>query len=100
MSYDAEYVARVTALYCDRRVLMCLCGCGRPAPPKKRWRKQSRYIFGHQRFGRFKTVGLSQSPERRAYQNAKDRCENPESQSYKHYGARGIRFLFQSFEEF
>lgn len=26
------------------------------------------------------------------WQNARQRCENPKSQSYKYYGARGIRF--------
>jgi hypothetical protein len=98
MSYDAEYVARVTALYCDRRVLLCACGCQQPAPPKKRWRPQSRFIKGHAR-GAFK-IGLSQSPERRAYQNAKDRCLNPKCECYKNYGGRGIKFLFESFEEF
>ncbi len=38
--------------------------------------------------------------EKQAYQNAKDRCNNPKNPGYKHYGGRGIEFRFASFEEF
>jgi hypothetical protein len=35
-----------------------------------------------------------------AYANAKQRCENPNNKSYINYGARGIQFKFDSFEDF
>lgn len=43
---------------------------------------------------------MSKTPERKAYQQAKYRCENPKANCYENYGGRGIRFLFKSFEEF
>ncbi len=39
-------------------------------------------------------------PEYRAYENAKQRCTNPNNPRYADYGGRGIEFLFDSFEEF
>jgi hypothetical protein len=38
--------------------------------------------------------------EYKAYRNAKMRCNNPKSDSYSNYGARGVAFLFSSFAEF
>jgi hypothetical protein len=40
------------------------------------------------------------SPEREIYDSARQRCTNPNSQNWKNYGGRGIRFLFTSFEQF
>lgn len=40
------------------------------------------------------------NPERVAFYGARYRCSNPKNKDFKHYGGRGIRFLFQSFEEF
>jgi hypothetical protein len=45
-------------------------------------------------------TGMSTSPEYRIYQMAKQRCTNPRSQRWYTHGARGINFLFKSFEEF
>lgn len=42
----------------------------------------------------------SQSPEYRAYSGAKTRCTNPNIDSYRRYGGRGIEFRFKSFVEF
>lgn len=44
--------------------------------------------------------GKSNSKENKAYHLAKSRCNNPNSPDYKDYGERGIKFLFNSFEEF
>lgn len=35
-----------------------------------------------------------------AYCNARLRCTEPKNKSYRHYGGRGIRFLFNSFAQF
>lgn len=37
---------------------------------------------------------------RNAYNDAKKRCESETSPRYKYYGARGIEFRFNSFDEF
>jgi hypothetical protein len=44
--------------------------------------------------------GPSYMPEYHADQNAKDRCTNPKSQRWYTHGGRGIKFLFNSFNEF
>lgn len=43
---------------------------------------------------------LQHNAEYAAYQNAKYRCTNPKSDAWSHYGGRGIRFLFTSFDQF
>ena len=47
-----------------------------------------------------KIHGMTHSPEFAAYNTAQQRCENPKCKNFKDYGARGIKFLFRSFEEF
>lgn len=47
-----------------------------------------------------KYINGTHSPEYAAYNSAKARCTNSNHPNYKHYGQRGIRFLFSSFEEF
>jgi hypothetical protein len=42
---------------------------------------------------------MSRTPEYRAFINAKSRCNNPHVPSYPYYGGRGIRFLFDCFED-
>jgi hypothetical protein len=45
--------------------------------------------------------GTPMTPERRAYFNAKTRCTNPnDKKRWNLYGGRGIKFQFQSFEQF
>jgi hypothetical protein len=39
-------------------------------------------------------------PERMVYFHAKARCTNPKDGNWPRYGARGIKFLFTSFEQF
>lgn len=39
-------------------------------------------------------------PERRIYQAAKKRCTNPNASDWRNYGGRGIKFLFESFDQF
>ena len=40
------------------------------------------------------------TPEYQAYNNAKQRCENPKNGHYLDYGGRGIEFRFGRFEDF
>jgi hypothetical protein len=40
------------------------------------------------------------NPERCAYNNARNRCTNPEHRAWEWYGGRGIEFRFTSFEQF
>lgn len=58
------------------------CGC---------LRKKRSYEF-------LKTHGMSRTPEYRSYHSAKARCTNPNATGYEHWGGRGIKFLFDSFE--
>ncbi len=44
--------------------------------------------------------GVKPSPELIAFRGAKARCSNPKDPNYHHYGGRGIKFLFNTFEEF
>lgn len=39
-------------------------------------------------------------PEYKAYNNAKQRCTNPNYKGWHNYGGRGIKFLFTNFEQF
>lgn len=47
-----------------------------------------------------KAKRTAQKPEYRAYYNAKNRCDNPNTVGYEYYGGRGIQFLFTSFMQF
>lgn len=40
------------------------------------------------------------TPERRAFNSARTRCNNPNTAVYSYYGGRGIEFRFTSFDEF
>lgn len=40
------------------------------------------------------------SPEKRAWRNLRSRCNNPNTPGYHRYGGRGIRNLYNSYEEF
>lgn len=46
------------------------------------------------------THGMSSCPEYFSFKSAKARCRNAKNSSFKNYGARGIKFLFRSFEDF
>ena len=91
--------------------MTCACGCGKPTSGKVNSNTglPSRFVRGHNETrgskglsGRHYNVkhGMETTPECRAYYAAKNRCTNPKNVSYKDYGARGIKFLFESFEQF
>jgi hypothetical protein len=60
------------------------CGC---------YHKEYRVTNGQQIAGRV-------TPEYRAFHKAKERCQNPKTKGYSYYGGRGVKFLFESFEQF
>jgi len=39
-------------------------------------------------------------PERRVWDNMNSRCNNPKASGYKHYGGRGIKVIYKSFDQF
>lgn len=62
------------------------CGCYlRSHPPA--------LVHGH-------TRNYTKSLEYSSYENAKYRCQNPNTDRYADYGGRGIKFLFTSFIQF
>ena len=51
--------------------------------------------------GKFEsTHGMYGSAEYSAFHRAKNRCENKDNSSYFYYGGKGVKFLFDSFEQF
>lgn len=44
--------------------------------------------------------GMLKTKEYKAFDNAKQRCTNPNKDGYNNYGGRGIEFRFNSFVEF
>ena len=82
----------------------CVCDCG----------KQFETIVGQLCSGKTQSCGCArvevlkalltkggrETPEYRAYADAKSRCTNTEHEYYPNYGGRGILFLFDSFEQF
>ena len=45
-------------------------------------------------------MGRKATPEYAAFRNARTRCNNPKAPNYAYYGARGIEFRFNSFQQF
>jgi hypothetical protein len=77
---------------------LCQCGCGRAVA--------KRFVNGHNRptlrHGQSSRNGkpVKRTPEYAAYVAARQRCTNSKVEKFAHYGGRGIRFLFESFEDF
>jgi len=71
---------------------LCACGCGVPV--------RNLFVRGHAGGVARKTHGMRGTPEFHAYYDAKQRCTNPKATKWSSYGGRGIKFLFESFEEF
>lgn len=84
----------------------CVCDCG------KKWDGQLSVVLNggtkscgclfneKKKLSKNKIHGMRSTKEGRAFYSAKNRCTNVNNKKYKDYGARGIRFLFKSFEEF
>lgn len=46
------------------------------------------------------THGMFYTKEYKSFRDARERCNNPNNVAYHNYGGRGIKLLFDSFEEF
>ena len=66
------------------------CGC---------WQRELAGI-NVRKYGGYKTHGLSRSRIYKIYRSMQDRCTNPNDQAFRYYGGRGIKCLWQSFEQF
>lgn len=74
---------------------LCLCSCGHQttvASEKLRTGKtKSCGCYGRRLGGeRLRTHGMTRTPEFRIWQHIRERCSNPNTKSFKDYGARGI----------
>jgi len=86
---------------------LCECGCGQPTLVAPRnWKsrgvakgEQFRFIHGHNN-ANLKHGQARKTSVYRSYASARNRCNNPNSENWKHYGGRGINFLFESFAQF
>ena len=58
------------------------------------------YGSSQQRVIHGETRNRKETREYLAYKEAKRRCLNPHRPGFNHYGKRGIKFLFKSFQEF
>lgn len=68
----------------------CKCGCGALVMYR-------RFLPGHR--AAF-PIGVWNTPEGRAWRNARQRCTNPNFPQYSDYGGRGIEFRFTAFKQF
>lgn len=79
----------------------CKCDCGNNCKVQSSALKGNYTVScGCYRKQRVTTHGKSISPEYNSFNNAKNRCNNPNDKYYSDYGNRGIEFRFNSFEEF
>lgn len=84
-------------------LIECVCGT-------RREKRHAHLLWGDSKScgcqkGRFVAEGhythrQTKTSEHNAYLSARQRCTNPRTKNYRHYGGRGIKFLFKSFEEF
>jgi len=86
-------------------VWSCECDCGGIAEVMSvnliRGNSQSCGCLNRERSQQANTThGMCEAPEYKAYQGAKHRCNNSNDSHWNDYGGRGIKFLFNSFEQF
>ncbi len=83
---------------------LCRCDCGRlhfvRHADLTAHNTQSCGCLRNRPCSRQRLHGMTDTPEFRAYTNARRRCTNPKTPGYKNWGGRGIKFLFESFAQF
>jgi hypothetical protein len=79
----------------------CVCDCGKLVRAKgSSLRRGVKKSCGCLRGANMRRHGLHGLAEYRRFIDARNRCTNPKNKAYKNYGGRGIKFLFESFEQF
>lgn len=90
--------------YAGKGKWWCKCDCAVIRPvPGSRLRNAESQSCGCLRLDTriaWTTHGRSSTSEYHSYCAAKARCNNPNNPNYSAYGGNGIKFLFDSFEEF
>lgn len=78
------------------------CGSNRGAKAWSLTKYCSRKCFGEAHATHGHTRGVSITPTYRAWVNMRNRCENPKSTQFAHYGGRGIKVCdrWHSYENF
>jgi hypothetical protein len=80
---------------------VCRCDCGKEVVALSHNLVRGKYgSCGCLKSLATKTHGYSKRAEYSSYKHAKKRCTNASDINYPKYGGRGIKFLFQNFEEF
>lgn len=107
---SGEKFGRLTVIgfagfYQKSSMWFCECECGevvkiRNEKLNKGATKSCGCLAKEKSSARFRGIAFDYPYEYKAYQNAKYRCQNPKAHAYKDYGGRGIKFNFNSFEEF
>jgi hypothetical protein len=97
-------ISYVGANYHRVSIWRCRCECGKEVElPSNNFTRGNTKSCGCFRSDymrqRETTHGLHKSREYAAFLNARKRCEDPDHISYRNYGGRGIRFLFEKFEQ-
>lgn len=90
---------------CILHLWYCRCECGRLTKVyatniKNGYTKSCGCIRDEKIIKQSITHGKYHTPERRCYNKAKERCQNPKCKNYGDYGGRGILFLFSSLDQF
>lgn len=89
-----------------RTLWLCICDCGKEHRTlQKNFSKKVKpprrcNSCKHKKYGSFSAANGVPSPEYHAYVEARKRCNDPRHTSFKIYGGRGIKFRFDSFDEF
>lgn len=82
----------------------CQCDCGNVAFVRPQQLKEGITVscgcYNKERVSEPRKHGMSNSPEYKIFKDIKRRCEEPNRKSYKNYGGRGIKCLWESFEQF
>ncbi len=94
-------IRRTDERRCGHVMWECQCECGRFITTigfrlKNGDTKSCGCILGE----KIKTHGMKKTPEYKAWDNIKHRCNNPKDKQYHNYGGRGIEIGWSSFEDF
>jgi hypothetical protein len=103
--YGSLSVSGLSKIVDGRRYWDCVCACGNSVTVRYDKltggrRTHCGCLSKERNAAKKKILAISKTPEYEAYLGAKKRCNSPSSKDYPRYGERGIKFLFDSFEEF